>query len=278
MLFSGADYRVMSRVAQDKKSIALVALKESVVLEPERLVFALRSLFPDLQKTQIDVADSPDQASGITMMIGQQLAAVLHFGFPIPPDTLEWPIGNEIMWKAAQQAFAGSQAHLLVSAIGNEEQFEQRRKSSWTVSQLVAALVSLYPIAGVLWTPSEVVIEPQRFMKEAVAAKESQWPVDLWFGLEWYKGKSYEKDHAIVCRTRGIGYFSSREIECGPVALAPSELGQLVQGLGRYVLLSGRKFQDGDTVELREGSGKSAKISYEASSYGGLAPVMKVVL
>ena len=31
-------------------------------------------------------------------------------------------------------------------------------------------------------------------------------------------------------------------------------------------------------MELGQGSGKTAKISYEASSYGGLAPVMKVVL
>ena len=236
----------MTRLAQDNKSVALVALKEPVVLEPQRLIMALRALFPDLQKVQIDVADGPDQASGITMMIGNVFAAVLHFGFPIPPETLELPIGNEIMWKEAQPAFAGSPAHLLVTAIGNEELFEQRRQSSWTVSKLVAAIISLNPVAGVLWTPSQVVIEPQRFMKESVAGKDQLWPVDLWFGLEWFKGQSFERDKAIVCRTRGIGYFASREIECGPAAMDPSELGQLVQGLGRYVLLSGRMFQDGN--------------------------------
>jgi Domain of unknown function (DUF4261) len=268
----------MSRLPQDNRCVALVALKEPVVLDPQRVVFALQTLFPDMQKAQIDVADTPDQASSITLMIEKELAAVLHFGFPIPPATLEWPISNEIMWKGAGPSFAGSQAHLLVSTIGNDDQFEQRRQSSWTVSKLVAALVSLYPVAGILWTPSQVVIEPQRFMKEAVAGKDGQWPLDLWFGLEWYKGETYNRDHAIVCRTRGIGYFASREIECGPIVMEPSQLGQLIQGLGRYVLLSARVFQDGDTMELGEGSGKAAKISYEASSYGGLAPVMKVVL
>ena len=248
------------------------------MLEPQRVVFALKSLFPHLQRAEIDVADTPDQASSITMMIGAQLSAILHFGFPIPPDTLEWSLGNEIMWKEAGSDFAASQAHLLILAVGDQQDLMQRREASRTVSQLVAAVVSLYPLAGVLWTPSDVVIEPQRFMKEAVAAKQKHWPVDLWFGLEWYRGIAFEKDKAIVCRTRGIGYFASRELECGPVAMEPPQLGTKVQGLGRYIILSGRIFSDGDTVQLGSKAQQAASISYEASRCGSLAPVMKVVL
>jgi hypothetical protein len=100
----------------------------------------------------------------------------------------------------------------------------------------------------------------------------------LWFSLEWFKGESFARDNAIVCRTRGIGYFASREIECGPYAIEPSQLGMLVQGLGRHVILTGAAFGDQDTLELGEGSGRFARISYEQSAFGGGAPVMRVVL
>jgi hypothetical protein len=88
------------------------------------------------------------------------------------------------------------------------------------LTMLVAAIISLYPVAGIVWTAARTVLDPKRFLKEAVDAAEANVvPVDLWFGLEWFKGKSFDHDQAIVCRTRGIGYFTSRELECGPASL-----------------------------------------------------------
>jgi hypothetical protein len=269
----------MSRIPFDSKAIALLALKEPIVLEQDRLVFALKSLFAKLQSLQIDVAEGPDNSSSLTLLIGDELGAVIHFGFPIPDETLEPPLGNELMWAGAREAFKDSQAHLLVTSLGDGDSLEQRRQASWRLTMLVAAIISLYPVAGIVWTAARTVLDPKRFLKEAVDAAEANMvPVDLWFGLEWFKGKSFEHDQAIVCRTRGIGYFASRELECGPASLEPSHMGQTVQGLARYILMSGRIFNDKDTLELGQGSGSRAMISYEASSYGGLAPVMKVAL
>ena len=268
----------MSRIPADRKAISLLALKEPVVLEPQRVVLALKTLFPELRDVRIDVAETPDQASALTMMIGDELLAIMFFAMPIPADTLEPALGNELMWKEARAAFAPSPAHLLVTALAKEESFAQRLRSSWLVSMAVTALASVYPVNGVFWSTSLVVIEPGRFQREAVAASRGNWPTDLWFSLEWFKGESFERDNAIVCRTRGIGYFASREIECGPYAIEPSQLGMLVQGLGRHVILTGTAFGDQDTLELGEGSGRFARISYEQSAYGGGAPVMRVVL
>jgi Domain of unknown function (DUF4261) len=100
----------------------------------------------------------------------------------------------------------------------------------------------------------------------------------LWFNLRFYKGQNYDKDREIICQTSGLTVFMGRELECGPYAMEPSQLGLIVQGLGRYVLTTGKIFNDKDTMEFGSGPNERAEISYEASSYGGLAPVMRVLI
>ena len=268
----------MSGTPADNRAVALLALREPVVLEPQRVVLALKTLFPELRDIRIDVADTLDQASAITMMVGNELLAVMFFAMPIPAETLEPALANELMWTEARAAFAPSRSHLLVTSLSNEESFAQRLRSSWLVTMAVTALGSVYPVSGVFWSSSLVAIEPGRFQTETVASSTGNWPADLWFSLEWFKGESFDRDSAIVCRTKGLGFFASREIESGPYAIEPSQLGTLVRGLGRHVILSGRAFGDKDTLELGEGSGRFARISYEQSAYGGGAPVMRVLL
>jgi hypothetical protein len=268
----------MSRVPADRKALALLPLGEPVVLEPQRLIMALRTLFPELREAQIEVADSPDQSSGLTMMIGNDLLAIMFFGFPIPLETVKPALDGEIIWKEADAVFAAGRSHLLVTAVTSGDSLAQRLQLSWLVTMAVAALRSIYPVTGVFWSSSMTVIEPGRFERLAVAASKGQWPADLWFGVEWFKGESFDRDQALVGRTKGIGYFAARELECGPYALDPNLIGQVIVGLSRYIILSGRVFGDSDTLELGQGSSRVARISYEQSAYGGGAPVMRVVL
>ncbi len=267
-----------AKLPSDRKALALVGLREPVVLESQRVVNALRTLFPELRAAAIDVADTPDQASALTMMIGEELVAIMFFAFPIPPETLEPALGNELMWKEARVSFGHSPAHLLITTLSNEHSLEQRIRSSWLLTMVVAALGSVYAFAGILWSPSLIVLEPEHFEKTAVACRWGQWPTDLWFGLEWFKGETFDKDHAIVCRTRGIGFFASRELEFGPAIMEPGKMGQWLMALARYIILSGKFFGDKDTMELGEGTDNTAQISYEQSPYGGGAPVLKVVM
>ena len=66
------------------------------------------------------------------------------------------------------------------------------------------------------------------------------------------KGKFLNSDKKIIARTNGLDVFIGREVECGPVAKEPGEIGPLVRGIGHYVLDRGVQFHGGETVGTDE--------------------------
>jgi hypothetical protein len=100
---------------------------------------------------------------------------------------------------------------------------------------------------GVYWATAEHVIAPERFVTEAKEQTENT-PYDLWVTTEFFPGPKFEANREIIARTSGMHVFIGREIECGPYAKEPGELGSVVHMVGWYVLDRKVQFGGGETI------------------------------
>lgn len=227
--------------------IALIALEENVKLRANRLANRLRRMFPEIADTVGDPPREPVNESFV-IPIGEELVAVVAIPMPIPRETLDYPIGKELMWQGAEAAFARSRAHLLVSSMSSSADPRFARRRAKAVTYVTAALVDEFNALGVMWSQADYVIEPRRFVKEAQAAKPQDVCLDLWTTVHFFKGPNYDTDGKVFARSSGLVAFVGREIECGPSDLQPGELASLVRSLTFHVLDGRAHFQDGDTI------------------------------
>jgi hypothetical protein len=95
---------------------------------------------------------------------------------------------------------------------------------------------------------AQSVLEPNFFLEQVKEAGESGAPFDLWAAVRFFPGPDFEKDQSLIARTMGLEPFIGREIECGPYAKAPEELGPLTRAIGYYVLDRRVEFEGGETI------------------------------
>jgi Domain of unknown function (DUF4261) len=79
-------------------------------------------------------------------------------------------------------------------------------------------------------------------------AGEDGTPYDLWVATHFFPADDANPPKEIIVRSTGLATFTGREIECGPSAKEPGELGPIVRMVGWYVLDRRVEFTGGETV------------------------------
>lgn len=140
---------------------------------------------------------------------------VVQIHQPIPAETLDFAISRNVVWEGALQAFEG--ARISSSALSPTNDPRSMRADAERVTCATAALCELAPF-------------------------------DLWVAVHFFPGRDFETTQQIFARTTGLLPFIGREIECGPYAKEPSELGPIVRAVGYYVLDRRVEFQGGEFI------------------------------
>lgn len=259
-----------------EKFHVMIALKEQpAMLEPNQIALKIRKLFPNLAK-HVNTPP-PDETGGQSCVIpiAGMIVAVLRFAFPIPAETLAGPLLFEKHWSDAAEAMAQHSAHLLLTVIGPET--VPIRGLAAVVTSAAAAIIDLQGVnaLGVLWSAADQLIEPKRFLDEALESKSESAATTLWVALRFYKGPKFDQDQSIVCRSSGLVAFAGREVEIGPSTQPLPTIGTNVLEISKYLIESGLEFTQGHTI----GSGASpdAVVSLGRSDFGGdNMPIFKI--
>jgi hypothetical protein len=236
----------------EERIIAMVALKESTRISPAAVVERVKTMFPWLAKSVGAPPEQPEGNDTILIPIGDMMVAVLPIHFPIPKETLARAIGMNWSWPEAQAAFDGARAHVIVSALSPTNDPRYFRTNAIRVTCVTAALLELLPATGIYWSTAEHVIAPAAFVAEAKEHTENGTPFDLWVNTEFYPGPKFHETKEIIARTSGMHVFIGREVECGPYAKEPGELGPLVRMVGWYVLDRKVEFRGSETIGTDE--------------------------
>jgi hypothetical protein len=235
----------------DEQIIAMIALKESTRIDATEVAERVKTMFPWIAQSVGVPGPGAEGNDAFMIPIGDAAVAVVPIHLPIPQEALVRAIGMNWLWPEAQQAFAQSRAHLIVSALTQSNDPRYMRTNAQRVTCVTAVLAEMLPAAGVYWSTAEHVVEPDRFVAEAKEHAE-QTPYDLWVATEFYPGPKFQENQEIIARTSGMHVFIGREVECGPCAKEPGELGPIVHMVGWYVLDRNVQFRGGEVIGSAE--------------------------
>jgi Domain of unknown function (DUF4261) len=236
----------------EERIIAMVALKEATRISPAAVAERVKTMFPWLAKSVGTPPEQPEGNDTFVLPIGDAIVAVVPVHFPIPKETLARAIGMNWAWPEAAATFEKHRAHVIVSALSATNDPRYMRQNAIQATCVTAALLELLPASGVYWSTGEHVTPPAQFIAEAKKHTENGTPFNLWVNTEFYPGPKFEETKEIIARTCGLHVFIGREVECGPCAKEPGELGPLVHLVGLYVLDRKVQFQGGETIGTDE--------------------------
>jgi hypothetical protein len=234
----------------DDKIIAMLAIKDTTPMDPVAVVTRLKAMFPWLEKTVgAAVRQGDDKLSGFLIPFGgDTVVAVIPVHIPIPGETLERAIAMNWFWPEAAAEFQKSRSHLIISALSASNDPRLMRSNATKVTWVTAALADMLPSVGVYWVTAQNVITPEHFITDAKQAGEDGTPYDLWVATHFFPADDANPPKEIIVRSTGLATFTGREIECGPSAKEPGELGPMVRMVGWYVLDRRVEFNGGETV------------------------------
>ena len=236
----------------DDKMIAMVALRDSVVIDPVAVAERVKTMFPWLAASVGVVPVEASQLDSCIIPIGDGIVPLIQMHFPIPEETLAPAIAKCWLWSEAKQAFDKSRAHIIVSALGPVNDVRLMRTTAVRVTCVTVALAEMLPVTGIYWSTAENVLAPEFFIAEAKEAGEDGTPFDLWVATHFYPGPRYEQNQEIIARTTGLSAFIGREIECGPYMKEPGEIGPVVRSVGWYTLDRKVTYTGGEMIGTEE--------------------------
>jgi hypothetical protein len=263
----------------DDKIIAMLAIKDTTPMDPVAVVARLKAMFPWLEKTVgVAVRQGDDKLSGFLIPFGgDTVVAVIPVHMPIPGETLERAIGMNWFWPEAATEFEKSRSHIIISALSASNDPRLMRSNATKVTWVTAALADMLPSVGIYWVTADNVLAPKHFIDDAKEAGEDGTPVDLWVAVKFFPGENYELSKLLIARTAGLSVFTGREIECGPYAKEPNEIGPVTRIVSWYVLDRRVEFHGGETIGTSEEP--IGTIELARSSVGSdVAPVYRVTL
>ena len=174
-------------------------------------------------------------------------------------------------------AFAAAGAHLIVSSLQRDNDPSFRRDEAWRVTCVAAALADMLAATGVYWATADTILSPKFFIEAAREAGPDSSPFDLWVATDFYPSPDFARDKTVIARTNGFDAFIGREIECGPVAREPGEIGPIVRMVGHYMLDRKVAFQGGETIGTDESPMGRIQLDQTATGVDGKA-VYRVAL
>jgi hypothetical protein len=216
--------------------LAMVALRSASFPEMEDLLQALGEKYP-CQRPE-EVMREGDNA---IFSLGPYEAVVSLMPAPIPWDDLRDPCAAAWWWPDAAQAMRAHQAHLIVGLMGDAGSALDRHLA---LTDLVAAVAARTDAAGIYWGAGGVVHEPAAFQEDAAQLTSDSLAPHLWIDLRLMRNE----DGSLRFFTTGMQSLEHREVEVDRCTMPPAELLSLCHDIVHYILTSGAKINDGDTI------------------------------
>lgn len=180
---------------------------------------------------------------------GENLS-VLVIDAPAPAAILQpGPFLNPL-WPNAEQETAHHKARIVIVGLQDPVDREAALAKARAVTLLAAAIARLVPAIGVTWVDSTNLVRAAAF---AEMTKNIGQPgansVPFWARVMLAKGpRGARGEQTMKAGTIGLRIFGLREIEFAPAPLDPSFIMPYVYSIAEYLLRSGKRLADGETI------------------------------
>jgi hypothetical protein len=185
--------------------------------------------------------------------------SVLVVDTPAPPGVLQsGPFANPL-WPNAEKEAARHKAHIVVIGLEDPIDREAAHAKARAVTVVAAALARIVPAIGVSWVDGANLVPAAAFLqmtKDIGSAGANAVP--FWVRIMLARGDNGPGGKPTVkAGTLGLRIFGLRELEYAAAPLDPGFLMQHVYSTAEYLLRSGKRLADGETIGV-EGEARFA--------------------
>jgi len=233
----------------------MVLLAAPLGLDPDAL---RQSLAQRLDDPGIEVHASPDQPSSATVRWGDAVYALLSLDQPIPADTFDTALRISFGLNNGERIVQAHRAHLIISPISAANDSDQAIRNAIGTLRLSAALSEAARPLGYYWSNAQVLADPPGYAdalaraEAALAAHQAgradAWsglPLNLWLGMHLIADQNTQ-GHGVT--SEGLRSLTGFEIAIAPYPAQAAEVARHLFNIVGYLLGSGARFNDGDTL------------------------------
>ncbi len=253
-----SESRISSSVGVKPQFTAILLLEKLAKLSFNELQQELKRLAPDavLGDWTGPVTD-PAADLGIEMLsLNDEKLSVLVIDAPAPAAILQpGPFPNSL-WPNAEKEAAHHNAHILVVGLENPVDQETKLAKARAVTLVTTAIARLVPAVGVEWSDSANLVRAAAFaeMTKNVGQPGAN-AVPFWVRIMLAKGDAGPRgDPMLKVGTTGLRIFGFREIEYAATPFDPSFIVPHAYSIAEYLLTSGKRLADGETIDAEGGT------------------------
>ncbi len=200
----------------------------------------------------------PTDDTGIEMLsLNGEKISVITVDAPAPAAVLEpGPFLNPLWPNAAVEA-ARHKAHIVIIGLDDPADRKAALAKARAVTLLAAAIARLVPAIGVSWADGANLVKAEAFieMTKTIGQPDAN-AVPFWVRVMMAEGPSTARgEQTIAAGTLGLRIFGLRELEYAPGPLDPEFLMQHAYSVSEYLLRSGKRLRDGETIGVEGHTG-----------------------
>lgn len=238
----------------------MILLTKPLSLDP---VLLQQSLQQRLNDPGLSVHASPGNRNSLVVSWGEASFAVMSLEQPIPADTFETALSISFGLQDGEQRIAAHHAHLIISPISGAKDTDQAIRNAIGTLQLAGALADQAGPAGITahyWSSAQVLTDPDgladaRARAEAALAAHQAGQADAWSGLplNLWLGMHLIPDQKVKgygVTSEGLRSLTGFEIAIAPFQAEAAEVARHLFNIVGYLLGSGARFNDGDTLGI----------------------------
>lgn len=243
--------------------VQMILLTQPLPLDPASLQ---QSLQQRLNAAGINVHASPGNTDSLVVSWGEASFAVMSLDQPIPAGTFKTPLRISFGLQDGEQRIAAHHAHLIVSPISGAKDSDQAIRNAIGTLQLAGALADHAEQSGQsgvtahYWSSAQVLTSPDGFAHActradaALAAHQAgqadAWsglPLNLWLGMHLIPD---QKAQGYGVTSEGLRSLTGFEIAIAPYQAEAADVARHLFNIVGYLLGSGARFNDGDTLGI----------------------------
>ncbi|MGJ4999507.1 DUF4261 domain-containing protein [Bradyrhizobium sp. HKCCYLS3077] len=231
---------------------ATLILERHVTLSFRQLQDEIKRLAPDqdLGDWTGPIAD-PGADLGVEMLtLGDEKLSVLVVDAPAPAAILRPGPFPTFLWPNAEQEAEHHKAHIIVLGLENPIDRTAALAKARAVTLVTVAIARLVPALGVSWADSANLVRAAGLLKmtETIGRPGAN-AVPFWVRIMLANGESGPRGEATLkAGTTGLRIFGLRELEYAATPLEPGDLVQQAWSTAEYLLTSGKRLADGETI------------------------------
>lgn len=174
-----------------------------------------------------------------TITIGGETVAIGHMPVPVPSGDIEGTAEYTYDWPTAAEDLKGHKSHLIVSVMaGRKDPVTRYRIFTSAVSSLLRTTDAVAVYQG----GQSLLIEKEAYLDSALMMSEDDLPLTLWVYIGFIKADTGNSTY-----TYGLKNFGLPEMEIVDSEKGLAEIGDFLCGMAHYLLVSGARFEDGQT-------------------------------